>query len=131
MVGLTTFRLMSDTERSSNHWFHADDETCFEFLNAHVYEEFTGVLPTRLGFAATSSTFPLFKGRTERVSVALLHAYENLHELSSSGHIARNLFVIKKTTLAKILNSLKIKRGKIILYSLSSANLYGLTIFTQ
>jgi len=97
MVGLTTFRLMPDTERSANNWFHADDETCFDFLNAHVFEEFTGVQPTRLGFAATSSTFPLFKGRTERISIALLHAYESLHEISASDHPARNLFILKET----------------------------------
>ncbi|RPH97050.1 MAG: hypothetical protein EHM72_14030, partial [Calditrichaeota bacterium] len=98
MLGLTTFRLMSDITRSNNNWFHADDETCFDFLNAHVFEEFTGVEPTRLGFAATSSVFPLYKGRTERVSVALLHAYESLQEISAVGHPARNLFVLKKTT---------------------------------
>jgi hypothetical protein len=98
MLGLTTFRLMPDTERSANNWFHADDETCFEFLNAHVFEEFTGEEPNRLGFAATSSTFPLYKGRTERISIALLHAYENLFEISSAGHPAENLFVLKKTT---------------------------------
>jgi hypothetical protein len=98
MVGLTTFRLMSDIDRSNNDWFHDDDETCFDFLNAHVFEEFTGGIPQRLGFAATSSIFPLYKGRTERISVALLHAYENLHEISAAGHVARNLFVLKETT---------------------------------
>ncbi|MBK7107043.1 MAG: hypothetical protein IPH62_17355 [Ignavibacteriae bacterium] len=98
MLGLTTFRLMPDTERGANNWFHADDETCYEFLNAHVFEEFTGIEPQRLGFAATSSTFALYKGRTERISIALLHAFENLHELSASGHPAINLFTLKKTT---------------------------------
>ncbi|MCB9208930.1 MAG: hypothetical protein H6610_01680 [Ignavibacteriales bacterium] len=98
MLGLTTFRLMSDIERSANNWFHADDESCYKFLNAHVFEEFTGGEPQRLGFAATSSTFPLYKGRTERISIALLHAYESLFEISSSGHPAKNLFLLKKTT---------------------------------
>jgi len=98
MLGLTTFRLMADTERGANNWFHADDESCYEFLNAHVFEEFIGAEPNRLGFAATSSTFPLFKGRTERISIALLHAYESFHEISSPEHPAENLFVLKKTT---------------------------------
>lgn len=95
MVGLTSFRLKTDMQRNTYNWYHVDDETCFDFLNAHVLDEFTGDTPQSLTFVATSSTFPLYKGRTERISVALLHAYENLHEISAAGHEARNLFKLK------------------------------------
>jgi hypothetical protein len=97
MLGLTTFRMKSDGERGSNNWNHQDDETCYEYLNAFVFDEFTGAEPEILMFTATSSTFTLYKGRTERISISLLHAYESLSEISASSHIARNLFVLKKT----------------------------------
>ncbi len=98
MLGLTTFRMQTDGARGANNWQHQHDEPCFDFFNSYIFDEYTGDEPQSLMFTATSSTFPLFKGRTERISIAMLHAYESLHELSAAEHKARNLFIIKKTT---------------------------------
>jgi len=43
-----------------------------------------------------SSPFPFYKGRTERVSMAFMCAYENLAALNASDHRASNLFRLKE-----------------------------------
>ncbi|MDM7926878.1 MAG: hypothetical protein QUS35_12780 [bacterium] len=43
-----------------------------------------------------SSPFPLYKGRTERVSMAFMAAYENLATLNAKAHRAENLFRLKE-----------------------------------
>ena len=96
MIGLTTFRLVNSFSRSSNFWEAPHDETFFDFLDSREFDEFSGGEPSTLDLVFSSSTFPLFKGRTERISQAMLHAYENLATLSGPGHRAPNLYKLKE-----------------------------------
>ena len=98
MLGLTTCRIVPISYRRNNNYFDYNDEANFEYLNSHIFDEYTGGKPEVLNFTVSSSTFPLFKGRTERISIAFLHAYESLTELKSGpDHTAKNLFTLKFT----------------------------------
>ncbi|MBK7107044.1 MAG: hypothetical protein IPH62_17360 [Ignavibacteriae bacterium] len=96
MLGLTTFRLSSYSERESNFWYPIHDKEFFNYLDSKQLDEFTGTDPSSIDLLFSSSKFPLYKGRTERISQAMLHAYENIATLISPGHKAPNLYNLKK-----------------------------------
>ncbi len=96
MLGLTTFRLLPTFSRGGLFWNAQHDETFFNMLDSRQFDEFSGGTPETLDLIFSSSTFPLFKGRTERISEAMLHAYENLATLSAPGHKAPNLYKLKE-----------------------------------
>ncbi len=96
MLGLTTFRLSSYSERGANFWYPSSDREFFDYLNSHQFDEYTGTTPQPIDFLFSSSTFPLFEGRTERISIAMLHAYEDLGNLNSSSHYAPNIYKLKE-----------------------------------
>jgi hypothetical protein len=95
MLGLTTFRLSSYSERGANFWYPSADKEFFEYLNSNQFDEYTGTTPQPIDFLFSSSTFPLYEGRTERISIAMLHAYEDLGNLTSATHYAPNLYKLK------------------------------------
>jgi hypothetical protein len=101
MLGLTTFRLSSYSEREANFWYPASDKEFYLYLDSHVFDEYTGTTPQPIDFLFSSSTFPLYAGRTERISVAMLHAYEDLSTLTAAGHKAPNLY--KQKEIAQII----------------------------
>lgn len=96
MIGLTTFRFVRSLERGSFFWEAPHDEEFYYFLDSRLFDEYSGSDPSTLDMVFSSSTFPLYKGRTERISQAMLHAYENLSTLSGPGHRAPNLFKLKE-----------------------------------
>jgi len=96
MLGLTTFRFVGSMDRGNFFWQAPNDKEFFHFLDSRLFDEFSGDNPSTLDMVFSSSTFPLFKGRTERISQAMLHAYENLATLSGSGHQAPNLYKLKE-----------------------------------
>jgi len=97
MLGLTTFRLVDTFQRGTYGWVPAQDENYFNFLDSHEFDEYSGATPITLSHFFSSSTFPLFQGRTERISQGMLHAYESLSILSAAGHEAPNLYLLKET----------------------------------
>ncbi|MCB0730466.1 MAG: hypothetical protein KDC88_05470, partial [Ignavibacteriae bacterium] len=96
MLGLTTFRLSDYSERGANFWTPPNDKEFFTYLDSHLFDEYTGSTPKAIDFLFSSSTFPFYKGRTERISIAMVHAYENLATLIGPGHEAPNLFNLKE-----------------------------------
>jgi len=96
MLGLTTFRFTHSLDRSNFFWEARHDKEFFHFLDSRQFDEYSGGDPNTLDLVFSSSTFPLFKGRTERISQAMLHAYENLSTLIGPGHKAPNLYYLKE-----------------------------------
>jgi hypothetical protein len=96
MLGLTTFRLVDTFSLGNNFWTAPHDATYFHFLNSYEFDEFSGDNPSTLNHFFSSSTFPLFQGRTERISQGMLHAYESLTTLDAPGHSAPNLYNLKE-----------------------------------
>ncbi|MDZ7260680.1 MAG: hypothetical protein ONB05_00975, partial [candidate division KSB1 bacterium] len=98
MLGLTSF-LMFDwaqwqntlnltLDEDKNVWKVMNSDTLSEFLIAGSYGSMYMIF--------ASAPFPFYKGRTERVSMAFMCAYENLADLNAPGHRASNLFRLKE-----------------------------------
>ncbi|MBN1895761.1 hypothetical protein JW906_14810 [bacterium] len=97
MLGLTSFLMFDWNEwqtifrltlnEDENVWNQMNSDSLSEFLVAGSYGS--------LYMIFASSPFPFYKGRTERVSMAFMAAYENLAAINASGHRAQNLFRLK------------------------------------
>lgn len=98
MIGLTTFRMTEYQARWLTGELEAyNDRNLWQHMTSKTFDEYEFSSPVTLYFVFASSEFPLYKGRTERISTAMLHAYENFQALSASDHKAQNLYNLKKT----------------------------------
>jgi hypothetical protein len=97
MIGLTTFRMTELAPWESGELMAYNDKNLWLHMTSKQFDTYMFSEPVTLFFVFASSEFPLYKGRTERISMGLLNAYENLADLSSSDHKAPNLFSLKKT----------------------------------
>ena len=76
MVGLTAFQLFPVPSHSSSfHWFRGD-ESMWDIIGTDSTQEYYGTISNLIETFA-SGPFPLYQGREERVSMALVHAYES------------------------------------------------------
>jgi hypothetical protein len=95
MVGLTAFMMFPVPSHASEyHWFRGD-KSMWEVLGQDTLIEYLGRISNLIETFA-SGPFPLYKGRTERISMALLHAYDPLSGLNSESHSAPALFRLKQ-----------------------------------
>ena len=95
MVGLTSFHLVPGGKYNLDQIGAKNDESSYIALAAPDLEEYTGIVGNLFEIFG-SGVFRLYKGRTERISVAEVHAYEDLSGLMSSEHTAPALFQKKK-----------------------------------
>jgi len=97
MLGLTTFRLYDVPQHVSPYinWFR-NDKSMWELCSSDSFSSFSQNSGNQ-GEAFASGIFPLYKGLTERISMAELHSYEELAGLKSSSHSAPVLLNLKKT----------------------------------
>ncbi len=96
MIGLTAFHVFDWYQWTGNNWQLMHDESTWKLMLSENYKEYYGE-PNSIYFLFGSTTFPFYKGRTERISMAMLFAYENLASLQTSTHYAPTLFRSKKT----------------------------------
>ena len=97
MIGLTAFRLFpvpSHAQSNSTRWFK-NDKAMWELIGENILEEYIDNISNLIEVFA-SGPFPLYKGRTERISMSELHSYDPLEGLNSSSHIAPALYELKK-----------------------------------
>ena len=94
MLGLSSFRLFAHPGGNSP-WVTYDKDA-YEWLASGVFVD-SYENPTNLYQSFSSGPFPLFKGRTERISMALIAAFENMATLNNQ-KIAPILFERKKIT---------------------------------
>lgn len=94
MLGLTSFRYLLQWGTCFGNVM-CNDEAMFSFLDRGVFDEFQPE-PRNFLEVFASGRFPLFKGRTERVSMSELHSYDPLSGLTGSNPVAPSLFRLKK-----------------------------------
>jgi len=95
MVGLTSFMLFAVPSHSSDyHWFRGD-KSMWEVIGQDTLVEYLGNISNLIETFA-SGPFPLYQGRTERISMAELHSYDPLEGLSSDEHLAPALYEAKR-----------------------------------
>lgn len=97
MVGLTSF-LLFDWQQWQNTLILTldEDQNVWEVMNSDSLSEY--LVAGSVGsmyMIFSSSPFEFYKGRTERVSMAFMAAYENLATLNAADHQAPNLFRLK------------------------------------
>lgn len=96
MVGLTSFMLFPIQPHRPPHekWFR-NDKSMWEVIGQDTLIEYLGNI-SNLVETFASGPFPLYQGRTERISMSELHSYDPLEGLSSSEHTAPALFEAKR-----------------------------------
>ncbi|MFZ5519263.1 MAG: hypothetical protein ACOY90_21710 [Candidatus Zhuqueibacterota bacterium] len=92
MVGLTSFLLFRVPDHVPPYirWFR-NDRSMWEIVGRDTLLE-SIEWTTNLIEVFASGPFPLFQGRTERISMAEIHSYDPLEGLNSSDHRAPSLF---------------------------------------
>jgi hypothetical protein len=96
MLGLTMFKMYEFTLTG---YYFRSDRRFYDFLTTAGLNEYIGGV-TNIAQTFASSPFRLFKGRTERISLANLYSYEELSGLNSANHSAPALFQKKKIVQA-------------------------------
>ncbi len=94
MLGLTTFRYLLQWGTCVG-FVMCNDELSFDYVTSGIFDDFQGIPRNFIEYFA-SGLFPLFKGRTERISMSELHSYDPLAGLNSAQHTAPSLFRLKE-----------------------------------
>lgn len=96
MVGLTSFRLfpIQPHRPPYTRWFR-NDKSMWEVIGVDTLVE-NIEWTSNLVETFASGPFPLYKGRTERISMSELHSYDPLEGLNSDQHTAPALFENKR-----------------------------------
>ena len=98
MVGLTSFQLFPIFDQHpappGSPWFRNDD-VMWDLVSADSLTEYYGTVANLVELFA-SGPFPLYQGKTERISMAEIHSFDPLEGLNSSDHIAPALFKLKE-----------------------------------
>jgi hypothetical protein len=97
MIGLTAFRLfpVPSHAQSNSSWWFKNDQAMWELIGENILEEYIDDISNLIEVFA-SGPFPLYKGRTERISMSELHSYDPLEGLNSLAHTAPALYELKK-----------------------------------
>ncbi|MGH7496071.1 MAG: hypothetical protein ACREOO_27265 [bacterium] len=95
MIGLTAFQMFVHAGIA----YDGKDHEQWEIFAGDVLAEYFGI-PTNLIEVFGSGQFRLFKGTTERFSMAEIHSYEDLSGLNAAGHPAPSLYAKKIVTQA-------------------------------
>ena len=97
MIGLTSFQLFPIFDQHpappGSPWFRNDD-VMWDLVSIDSLTEYYGTIANLVELFA-SGPFPLYQGKTERISMAEIHSYDPLEGLNSSSHIAPALFQLK------------------------------------
>ena len=96
MLGLSAFSLFFVQEQLDGKpkTFH-QDWVMWQLTGTGILKEYIGEISNLIEVFA-SGPFPLYKGRTERVSMSMLHSYDQLSDLSQDPPRAPILFELKK-----------------------------------
>ncbi|MEW6193564.1 MAG: hypothetical protein AB1521_00230 [Bacteroidota bacterium] len=126
MIGLTSFRMFIHPQGWSPS--ASFDKDCWNVFASDSLIEYFGT-PTNLIEMFGSGQFRLDKGRTERFSLAEIHAYEDLSSLSTAKHAAPSLYS-KKAIVQTIYESDYRFAQAPVLPTLSAQALDGKVILT-
>ena len=92
MIGLTSFRLfpVPSHSQSNQTWWFKNDQAMWDLIGENVLEEYIENISNLIEIFA-SGPFPLYRGRSERISMAEFHSFDPLEGLNSSDHTAPSL----------------------------------------
>lgn len=97
MIGLTSFQLFPIFDQHpappGSPWFRNDD-VMWDLVSMDSLTEYYGTVANLVELFA-SGPFPLYQGKTERISMAEIHSYDPLEGLNSTEHLAPALFQLK------------------------------------
>ena len=97
MIGLTSFQLFPIFDQhpapAGSPWFRNDD-VMWDLVSEDSLTEYYGTIANLVELFA-SGPFPLYQGKTERISMAEIHSYDPLEGLNSSSHAAPALYQLK------------------------------------
>lgn len=88
MLGLTSFHTY---DHESEPRIHTDDRRVWEYFSDSSYDPFQDAPGSWVNLFATG-VFPLYQGRTERISMGLVASYDPLEGLNSPEHTAPSLY---------------------------------------
>ena len=94
MLGLTSFHTYDHESRPG---IHDDDVGFWNYFSDSSFDPFQDAAAEWVNMFATG-IFPLYKGRTERISMALIASFDPLEGLNSPDHRAPALFRKKEVT---------------------------------
>ena len=97
MLGLTSFHMFPNPSSSTEEYNFRGDQFFYEMMDDGDLADFTGLNGNWIVIFA-SSNFPLYKGRTERISIANIYSYDPLAGLTGGEHSAPALFEKKRVT---------------------------------
>jgi hypothetical protein len=97
MLGLTSFHTY---DHESHPAIHSDDEMTWDFFADASFDPFKDQPGEWVNLFATGK-FPLYKGRTERISMGLVASYDPIEGLNSSDHTAPSLY--RKKEVAQVI----------------------------
>ncbi|MDZ7371817.1 MAG: hypothetical protein ONB12_11660 [candidate division KSB1 bacterium] len=96
MIGLTAFTLfpVAETLNGKPKTFH-QDWVMWQLTGTGMLKEYIGEISNLIEIFA-SGPFPLYKGRTERVSMSMLHSFDDLNGLNQKPPQAPILYELKR-----------------------------------
>ncbi|MBN2411140.1 hypothetical protein JXQ31_05555 [candidate division KSB1 bacterium] len=96
MTGLNSFSLFHVTQELDGkpRTFH-QDWVMYQLVGTGIKEPWIGEISNLIEIFG-AGPFPLYKGRTERISMAMLHSYENLADLNQTIPEAPVMFELKQ-----------------------------------
>ncbi|HOC89797.1 MAG TPA: hypothetical protein PKI90_09625 [bacterium] len=95
MVGLTSFQMYPIPSHSSEDKWFRGDKSMWIVMSSDTLVEYLGTV-SNLVETFASGPFPLYQGRSERISMSELHSYDPLSGLTSPSHDAPALYEQKK-----------------------------------
>lgn len=98
MVGLTSFALFDWPQWQDWNYMLNQDKTMWNVMNSFNLDSYLlSAGPGSLYEIFGSTSFPFYKGRTERISMGMMFTYDNIADLQSSTHEAPKMFRLKET----------------------------------
>ena len=97
MLGLTSFHTFDHDTKPR---IHPDDVLYWQYFSDPTFDSFQDAPGAWVNLFATG-IFPLYKGRTERISMGLIGSYDSQEGLNSSDHLAPILW--RKKEIAQII----------------------------
>jgi hypothetical protein len=96
MLGLTSFRLFPIPNHVPpfTYWYR-NDKSMWDLIGLDSLIQYYGTV-SNLAEVFASGVFPLYRGRTERISMSELHSFDPLEGLNSPEHTSPALFNLKR-----------------------------------
>ncbi|RPH99283.1 MAG: hypothetical protein EHM72_11500 [Calditrichaeota bacterium] len=98
MVGLTSFALFDWPQWQDWDYMLGQDKVMWNVMDSYNLDSYLlSAGPGSLYEVFASTSFPFYKGRTERISMCMMFTFDNLASLRAADHYAPKMFRLKET----------------------------------